>query len=58
MDLENVFPLPKLTHGTWHYTRQLSYYNFNLYITDTNDTMEHTFLILDIGLLWSIVISP
>lgn len=37
MDLEKVFSLPKLTHSTMYYSRQLSCYNFNIHITDTND---------------------
>lgn len=37
MDLEKVFPLPKLTHSNMYYLRQLSCYNFNIHITDTND---------------------
>lgn len=39
MDLEKVFPLPKLTHSNMYYLRQLSCYNFNIHSTNTNDAI-------------------
>lgn len=39
IDLQKVFPLPKLTHSDMYYLRQLSCYNFNIHINDTNDAI-------------------
>lgn len=39
IDLQKVFPLPKLVHSDMYYLRQLSCYNFNLHINDTNDAI-------------------
>jgi hypothetical protein len=37
MDLQKVFPLPKLTHSKMYYSRQLACYNFGIDIADTGD---------------------
>lgn len=37
MDLQKVFPLPKLSHSDMYYSRQLSCYNFGLHVSDTDD---------------------
>lgn len=39
IDLQKVFPLPKLVHSDMYYLRQLSCYNFNIHINDTNDAI-------------------
>lgn len=36
MDLQQVLSLPALTHSQMYYLRQLSCYNFNIHIADTN----------------------
>lgn len=36
MDLQKVFPLPKLTHSNMYYSRQLSCYNFGIHVADSN----------------------
>lgn len=36
MDLQKVFLLPKLTHSSMYYARQLSCYNFGIHIADSN----------------------
>lgn len=36
IDLQKVFPLPKLTHSDMYYARQLSCYNFGIHVTDTS----------------------
>ncbi len=37
MDLQKVFPLPKLTHSAMYYSRQLSCFNFGIHIADSGD---------------------
>lgn len=37
MDLQKVFPLPKLTHSSMYYSRQLSCFNFGMHVADTAD---------------------
>ncbi|CAH1115708.1 unnamed protein product [Psylliodes chrysocephalus] len=37
IDLQKVFALPKLTHTSMYYSRQLSCYNFGIHVTDTAD---------------------
>lgn len=37
IDLQKVFPLPKLTHSSMYYSRQLSCFNLGIHITDTSD---------------------
>ena len=37
MDLQKVFSLPKLTHSSMYYSRQLSCYNFGIHVQDTSD---------------------
>lgn len=37
MDLQKVFPIPKLTHSNMYYSRQLSCYNFGIHISNTAD---------------------
>ncbi|KAG8246272.1 hypothetical protein J6590_087986 [Homalodisca vitripennis] len=39
MELEKVFPLPKLTHCKMYYLRQLTCYNFNVHSTNANDAI-------------------
>lgn len=35
MDLQKVFPIPKLTHSDMYYSRQLSCYNFGIHVSNT-----------------------
>lgn len=37
IDLQKVFALPKLTHTSMYYSRQLSCYNFGIHVADTAD---------------------
>lgn len=37
MDLQKVFPIPKLTHSDMYYSRQLSCYNFGIHVSNTSD---------------------
>lgn len=37
MDLQKVFPLPKLTHSDMYYSRQLSCFNFGVHVSNTGD---------------------
>ncbi|XP_072399045.1 LOW QUALITY PROTEIN: uncharacterized protein [Diabrotica undecimpunctata] len=37
MDLQKVFSLPKLTHSSMYYSRQISGYNFGIHVADTDD---------------------
>lgn len=39
IDLQKVFPLPKLTHSDMYYLRQLSCYNFGIHICDSNNSL-------------------
>ncbi|KAL4126409.1 hypothetical protein QTP88_010631 [Uroleucon formosanum] len=37
MDLQKVYPLPKLSHTSMYYSRQLSCFNFGIHVTDTSN---------------------
>lgn len=39
MDLQKVFPVPKLGHSSMYYSRQLSVYNFGIHLTYTNNAV-------------------
>jgi hypothetical protein len=42
IDLQKVFPLPKLTHSTMFYSRQLSAYNFGIHVADAGNAIMCT----------------
>jgi len=37
MDLQKIYPLPKLSHTSMYYSRQLSGFNFEIHVTDTSN---------------------
>lgn len=39
MDLQKVFPLPKLTHSNMYYSRQLSCFNFGIHVSNSGDSV-------------------
>lgn len=39
IDLQKVFPLPKLSHSSMYYSRQLSTYNFGIHIADISNAV-------------------
>lgn len=39
IDLQKVFPLPKLSHSSMYYSRQLSAYNFGIHIANQNNAV-------------------
>lgn len=39
IDLQKVFPMPKLSHSTMYYSRQLSAYNFGIQVADQSNAV-------------------